>query len=94
MLILLPFMPALCSLCRTTYYARNYASIIASSLVVASYCAILHPLQVLLQKASPSQAQDLLSSYKMLTSPEEMGERFKFMAITASDKHIPTPFSE
>ena len=42
--------------------------------------------------ASPSQAEDLVSSYQMLTSPEQMGERFKFFTITSSPEHIPVPF--
>lgn len=42
--------------------------------------------------ASLSQAQDLTSSYEVLTSPKHMGERFKFLAITASPKHMPLPF--
>ena len=51
------------------------------------------PLQALLKAASPSQAKDLLSSYEMLTSPDKMGERFKFLTITSSPTHIPTPFA-
>lgn len=50
--------------------------------------------QALLKTASPSQAKDLLSSYEMLTSPEKMGERFKFLTITSSPTHIPTPFTD
>ena len=43
--------------------------------------------------ATPSQAKDLVSSYEMLTSPEKMGERFKFFTITSSSTHVPLPFS-
>ena len=49
-------------------------------------------LQVLLDKANLSEAEQLLSGYEMLTSPEKMGERFKFLTITSSPSHIPTPF--
>lgn len=46
----------------------------------------------LLKEASPEEAKDLVSSYEMLTSPEKMGERFKFFAITSSPSHSPVPF--
>ncbi|KAL5463553.1 hypothetical protein EMCRGX_G032458 [Ephydatia muelleri] len=49
-------------------------------------------LEVLLQKATPTQAKDLLSGYEMLTHPEQMGTRYKFLALTPSSQHIPTPF--
>ncbi|CAI8052226.1 Protein arginine methyltransferase NDUFAF7, mitochondrial [Geodia barretti] len=49
-------------------------------------------MQVLLDKANLSEAEQLLSGYEMLTSPEKMGERFKFLTITSSPSHIPTPF--
>ena len=48
--------------------------------------------QVLLQRATSAQAKDLLSGYEMLTHPEKMGTRYKFMALTPSPDHIPTPF--
>ncbi|CAL4080592.1 unnamed protein product, partial [Meganyctiphanes norvegica] len=38
-------------------------------------------LQNLLKTSSHEQQRNLLSGYKMITSPEQMGERFKFMAI-------------
>ena len=44
--------------------------------------------------ASSSQAEDLVSSYEVLTSPDRMGQRFKFLSITSNSQHIPTPFSE
>ncbi len=47
-----------------------------------------------MKEGSSEQAQDLVSSYQMLTSPEHMGERFKFLAITSSPTHLPMPFSE
>ena len=50
--------------------------------------------QGLMKEATPAQAKDLVSSYEMLTSPQEMGERFKFMTITSSPNHIPVPFFE
>lgn len=50
-------------------------------------------LQALLENAGPSQAEQLLSGYEMLTSPEQMGQRFKFLTITSSPSHIPTPFA-
>lgn len=49
-------------------------------------------IEVLLKSASPEQAKGLVASYELLTSPEQMGERFKFLAITKSNNHIPTPF--
>lgn len=54
---------------------------------------LLHVFQALLKGASPAQARDLLTGYQMLTSPEKMGERFKFFTITTSPSHIPTPFT-
>ena len=54
-------------------------------------CYIL--LQVLLKAASPSQAKELLHSYETLTSPEHMGQRFKFCVLTGSSAHSPTPFA-
>lgn len=51
-------------------------------------------MQALLKGASPAEAKDLVTSYQMLTSPEQMGERFKFLAITSSPAHIPVPFFE
>lgn len=50
-------------------------------------------LQALLENAKPSQAEKLLSGYEMLTSAEQMGQRFKFLTITSSPSHIPTPFA-
>ncbi|KAK3591632.1 hypothetical protein CHS0354_013816 [Potamilus streckersoni] len=38
-------------------------------------------LQMLLQNATLEARKDLISGYKMLTSPDQMGERFKFLAI-------------
>lgn len=49
-------------------------------------------LEVLLQKATQDQAKDLLSGYEMLTHPEKMGNRYKFMALSPLSQHIPTPF--
>ena len=34
---------------------------------------------------------NLMNSYEMLTSPQRMGERFKFMSITGTHRHAPTP---
>ena len=50
-------------------------------------------MQVLLQGATPTQVKDLLSGYEVLTSPDKMGHRFKFLTITPSPQHMPTPFS-
>ena len=44
--------------------------------------------------ASSSQVEDLVSSYEVLTSPEKMGERFKFLTITSDPQHTPIPFNE
>ncbi|XP_005105434.1 protein arginine methyltransferase NDUFAF7, mitochondrial [Aplysia californica] len=38
-------------------------------------------LQALLQKSSQEHWPSLISGFKMLTSPDQMGERFKFMSI-------------
>lgn len=38
-------------------------------------------LQNLLKNSSNEQHRELISGYKMITSPDQMGERFKFMAI-------------
>ncbi len=42
--------------------------------------------------ANPSQAKDIVSSYEMLTSPEKMGHRFKFISLTAHPQLVPVPF--
>ncbi len=42
--------------------------------------------------ADPSQAKDYVSSYEMLTSPEKMGHRFKFLSLTAHPQLVPVPF--
>ncbi|CAG5127418.1 unnamed protein product [Candidula unifasciata] len=51
-------------------------------------------LQTLLQNASQDHWSDLVSGYKMLTSPEQMGERFKFMSILPKlrDAYVPAGF--
>ncbi|XP_064402936.1 protein arginine methyltransferase NDUFAF7, mitochondrial-like [Halichondria panicea] len=49
-------------------------------------------LEVLMRGANPSQARDIVSSYEMLTSPEKMGHRFKFMSLTAHPQLVPVPF--
>ncbi|BFZ07685.1 hypothetical protein BsWGS_10723 [Bradybaena similaris] len=51
-------------------------------------------LQALLQSASQDQWSDLVSGYKMLTSAEQMGERFKFMCILPKlrDAYVPAGF--
>uniref|UniRef100_A0A0B6ZBR9 Uncharacterized protein n=1 Tax=Arion vulgaris TaxID=1028688 RepID=A0A0B6ZBR9_9EUPU len=38
-------------------------------------------MMTLLQKASQTEWSSLVSGYNMLMSPEQMGERFKFMSI-------------
>lgn len=65
-----------------------YPSIQTPTLIIV--LCLLH--KSLLNKASPSETEHLLSGYEMLTSPEKMGERFKFLTITSSPSHIPTPF--
>ncbi|CAL1541638.1 unnamed protein product [Lymnaea stagnalis] len=52
-------------------------------------------LQVLLQKSSQDQWSSLISGYRMLTSPEQMGERFKFMSIMnrVGDGYMPAGFA-
>ena len=42
--------------------------------------------------ATSSQARDFITSYEMLTSPEKMGQRFKFMSITSHPQIVPVPF--
>ena len=42
--------------------------------------------------ATPSQARDCVTSYEMLTSPEKMGHRFKFMSLTSHPQLVPVPF--
>lgn len=39
------------------------------------------PFQMLLKKASEEQQELLKSGYEMLINPQEMGDRFKFLAI-------------
>lgn len=52
-------------------------------------------LQVLLTRASAAQRKDLITGYKMLTSPEEMGERFKFFALLdrKAEEYVPPGFA-
>ena len=45
--------------------------------------------KVLLEKADSSQAQALQSGYKMLTSPSEMGDKFKMLSLVQNG--LPTP---
>ncbi|KAI8787955.1 protein arginine methyltransferase NDUFAF7, mitochondrial [Biomphalaria glabrata] len=51
-------------------------------------------LQALLQTCHQEHWSSLISGYKMLTSPDQMGERFKFMAIMHKEKqnYIPAGF--
>ncbi|XP_059162321.1 protein arginine methyltransferase NDUFAF7, mitochondrial-like [Physella acuta] len=48
-------------------------------------------LQSLLQHTSQEHWSSLISGYKMLTSPEQMGERFKFMSIMPRMEKSYTP---
>ncbi|XP_065919348.1 protein arginine methyltransferase NDUFAF7, mitochondrial-like isoform X2 [Dysidea avara] len=49
-------------------------------------------IESLQKSATNSQCERLLSDYEMLTNPKQMGERFKFMAVTKNHRHSPTPF--
>ncbi|RUS89136.1 hypothetical protein EGW08_003079 [Elysia chlorotica] len=53
-------------------------------------------LQALLRSASQDQWADLISGYNMLTSPQQMGERFKFFSITRkhSNDYAPAGFTD
>ncbi|GFO34673.1 NADP dehydrogenase [ubiquinone] complex i, assembly factor 7-like [Plakobranchus ocellatus] len=53
-------------------------------------------LQALLQSSKQEQWADLISGYKMLTAPEQMGERFKFFSITRKhdNDYVPAGFSD
>lgn len=57
---------------------------------------ISYRLKSLLSQTRDKQHRtDLLTSYKMLCSPDEMGDRFKFFAIHTKDKkHLPAGFSQ
>ena len=48
--------------------------------------------QVLLQNASSSQAEQLQSGYKLLTSSSEMGEKFKFFSLVQHGLPEPAAF--
>ncbi|XP_071501445.1 protein arginine methyltransferase NDUFAF7, mitochondrial-like [Diadema antillarum] len=48
-------------------------------------------LKALLKSAPPSDHKDLMSGYRMLTDPAQMGERFKFFSILPSLPHQYTP---
>ena len=52
-------------------------------------------LKILLQKAKTEQEKtDLLTSYRMMCNPDNMGERFKFFCIHRKDKQeLPAGFS-
>ncbi|CAH1790703.1 unnamed protein product [Owenia fusiformis] len=56
---------------------------------------IVSRLQTLLKNASPTQQKDLLTGYDMLANPQNMGERFKFMAIMNEqpDDYLPAGFA-
>ena len=69
---------------------RNFAPVKISHYMVL----LFYQPQALMKGASSSQAQDLVSSYEVLTSPKQMGQRFKFLSITSNQQHIPTPFNE
>ncbi|XP_052275221.1 protein arginine methyltransferase NDUFAF7, mitochondrial-like isoform X2 [Dreissena polymorpha] len=54
---------------------------------------IAYRLKILFDKADDEGKDDLLSAFKMLTSPEEMGERFKFLALLSNTTtHNPVGF--
>ncbi|XP_045183617.2 protein arginine methyltransferase NDUFAF7, mitochondrial-like [Mercenaria mercenaria] len=54
---------------------------------------IAYRLKILYEKADAEGRKDLISAFKMLTSPEEMGERFKFLAIlNKNSSHDPVGF--
>ena len=58
--------------------------------VVDCYCVS----QSLQKSATNSQSERLLSDYELLTDPKQMGDRFKFMAVTKCHRHSPTPFQQ
>lgn len=49
-------------------------------------------LERLLERATPPQLPNLLAGAKRLTAPEEMGELFKALALTARDAPVPSGF--
>ncbi|XP_052767099.1 protein arginine methyltransferase NDUFAF7, mitochondrial-like [Mya arenaria] len=54
---------------------------------------IAYRLKILYDKADESGKADLLSAFKLLTYPEEMGERFKFLALLNNAcQHNPVGF--
>ena len=50
-----------------------------------------HSSKVLLHSATEEQRKDLISGYDMLTNMDNMGERFKFMALM-SCKSLPKDY--
>lgn len=49
--------------------------------------------QILYENADEKGKEDLVSAFKMLTSPDQMGERFKFLALLNNkSKHSPVGF--
>lgn len=54
---------------------------------------IAYRLKILFEQADEQGKKDLLSAFKILTSPEEMGERFKFLALVNKNcSHSPVGF--
>jgi SAM-dependent MidA family methyltransferase len=49
-------------------------------------------IEMLLNNAEADTAKSLIDSYEWLTSPDKMGKKFKFLSLTNSTEHIPTPF--
>ncbi|KAK2550805.1 Protein arginine methyltransferase NDUFAF7, partial [Acropora cervicornis] len=49
-------------------------------------------MKILLEKADSSQAQALQSGYKMLTSPSEMGDKFKMFSLVQNGLPRPAAF--
>ena len=49
--------------------------------------------KVLLQNANPTQAEELQSGYRMLTSKSEMGEKFKLFSLVQHGLPQPAAFA-
>ena len=51
-------------------------------------------LQMLMKTARDEQLDHLMTGYEMLTNPDKMGERFKFLSLRQRDRngYIPAGF--
>ena len=86
--------------CKTTMHSLwNISNMVTKALYILrilvksiKFFVFIFVFQVLLQNASSSQAEQLQSGYKLLTSSSEMGEKFKFFSLVQHGLPEPAAF--